>query len=142
MLKSSFAKAEVVPPGTTAFRKNNLMISTSQQFATNDFCYLTTIGRATGRPHTIEIWFALDRRTLYMLSGSHTSDWVKNLLRTPDVTVRLGETTFAGRARVVAQDDEAALARRLVLAKYQSRDSDDLSEWGRTALPVAVDLEE
>ena len=30
--------------------------------------------------------------------------------------------------------------RRLVLAKYQPRDGDDLTEWGRTALPVAVDL--
>jgi hypothetical protein len=24
------------------------------------FCYLTTVGRVSGRPHTIEIWFALD----------------------------------------------------------------------------------
>ena len=116
------------------------MISTPQQFADDDFCYLTTIGRVTGQPHTIEIWFALDGDSLYMLSGSHTSDWVKNLLRAPDVAVRLGETTFAGRARVVAQAEEDALARRLVLAKYQPRDSDDLSGWGRTALPVAVDL--
>jgi deazaflavin-dependent oxidoreductase (nitroreductase family) len=112
-----------------------------QQFAADDFCYLTTIGRVSGRPHTIEIWFALDGDTLYMLSGSHSSDWVKNLLRTPDVSVRLGEATFAGRARVVDQAEEDALARRLVLAKYQPRDSDDLGDWGRTALPVAVDLE-
>ena len=112
-----------------------------QQFAADDFCYLTTIGRVSGRPHTIEIWFALDGNTLYMLSGSHRSDWVKNLLRAPDVSVRLGEATFAGRARVVDQVDQDSLARRLVLAKYQPRDSDDLAEWGRTALPVAVDLE-
>jgi deazaflavin-dependent oxidoreductase (nitroreductase family) len=111
-----------------------------QQFVDDDFCYLTTIGRVTGQPHTIEIWFALDGISLYMLSGSHTSDWVKNLLRAPDVAVRLGATTFAGRARVVAQTDEDALARRLVLAKYQPRDNEDLSSWGRTALPVAVDL--
>ena len=142
MLKSSFAKAEVVPPDNTTFRKNNLMSSILQQFATDDFCYLTTTGRVTGQPHTIEIWFALDRRTLYMLSGSHTSDWVKNLLRTPDAAVRLGETTFVGRARVVAQPTEDALVRRLVIEKYQPRSSDDLSGWGRTALPVAVDLAE
>src|SRR5690349_384857 len=111
-----------------------------QQFVDDDFCYLTTTGRATSRPHTIEIWFALDGRTLYMLSGSHTSDWVKNLLREPEVAVRLGQTTFTGRARVVAHPDEDAQARRLVLEKYQPRSSDDLSDWGRTALPVAVDL--
>lgn len=111
-----------------------------QLFADDDFCYLTTTGRVTGQPHTIEIWFALDRRTIYMLSGSHSSDWVKNLLRAPDVAVRLGETTFAGRARVVAQTEEDALARRLVVGKYQPRSTDDLAGWGRTALPVAVDL--
>jgi deazaflavin-dependent oxidoreductase (nitroreductase family) len=109
-------------------------------FADDDFCYLTTTGRVSGRPHTIEIWFVLDGTTLYMLSGSHSSDWVKNARRAPDVAVRLGQTIFAGRARVVAQADEDALARRLVLEKYVPRSSDDLAGWGRTALPVAVDL--
>ena len=116
------------------------MTCTLQQFDDDDFCYLTTTGRVTGQPHTIEIWFALNGATLYMLSGSHSSDWVKNLLRAPEVAVRLGATTFAGRARVVAQADEDALARRLVLVKYVPRSSDDLADWGRTALPVAVDL--
>ena len=111
-----------------------------QQFVDDDFCYLTTVGRVTGQPHTIEIWFALDQQVLYMLSGSHTSDWVKNLLRASEVTVRLGETVFVGRARLVAQADEDVLARRLVVGKYQPRSSDDLSGWGRTALPVAVEL--
>jgi len=110
------------------------------QYADDDFCYLTTIGRVSGRPHTIEIWFALGSESLYMLSGSHTSDWVLNLRRAPDVTVRLGDATFAGLARVVERTDEDALARELVLAKYQPRDSDELADWGRTALPVAVDL--
>jgi len=118
------------------------MPTNAHQFADDDFCYLTTIGRVTGLPHTIEIWFALDGDALYMLSGSHTSDWVKNLLRAADVAVRLGETTFAGRARVVELAAEDALARRLVVGKYQPRSSDDLSGWGRTALPVAVDLAE
>ena len=25
------------------------------------YCYLTTTGRVTGKPHTIEIWFALEQ---------------------------------------------------------------------------------
>jgi len=116
------------------------MSAALQQYVDDDFCYLTTTGRVTGQSQTIEIWFALDGHTLYMLSGSHTSDWVKNLLRAPDVTVRLGETAFVGRARVVAQADEDTLARRLVVGKYQPHSSEDLSSWGRTALPVAVDL--
>jgi len=118
------------------------MAPTPQQFAGDDFCYLATVGRVTGRRHTIEIWFALDGATLYMLSGSHSSDWVKNLQRAPEVTVRLGQTLFAGQARVVPPGDEDALARRLVLEKYVPRSGDDLADWGRTALPVAVELTE
>jgi deazaflavin-dependent oxidoreductase (nitroreductase family) len=111
------------------------------EFADLDFCYLTTTGRVTGRPHTIEIWFALNGPTLYMLSGGGASaDWVKNLKRTPEVTVRIKRVQFTGRGRVVEQAEEDALARRIVVAKYQPRDSDDLTGWGQTALPVAVDL--
>lgn len=40
-----------------------------QSFADDDFCYLTTTGRRSGRSHTIEIWFALSGHTLYLLSG-------------------------------------------------------------------------
>ncbi len=108
--------------------------------AGEDFCYLRTIGRVTGRPHTIEIWFALDDGTLYMLSGGrHRSDWVKNLERTPEVTVRIADERFEGHARVVENAGEDELARRLLVDKYE-RKPGSLSNWRRTALPVAVDL--
>jgi deazaflavin-dependent oxidoreductase (nitroreductase family) len=108
--------------------------------AREDFCYLTTTGRVTGRPHTIEIWFALDAETLYMLSGGRNhSDWVRNLRRTPEVTVRIGGQDFDGHARVVEDTDEDELARRLLVEKYE-RNPGSLSNWRRTALPVAVDI--
>ncbi len=109
------------------------------------FCYLTTTGRVSGRAHTIEIWFARHGRTLYLLSGGgDRSDWVRNLLVRPEVTVRLGRrdaARLAGRARVVeAGSEEDELARRLVAGKYQPGYGGDLSGWRRSALPVAVDL--
>jgi deazaflavin-dependent oxidoreductase (nitroreductase family) len=109
------------------------------------YCYLTTTGRVSGRGHTIEIWFALQGRTLYLLSGGgDRSDWVRNLLARPEVTVRLGRRdapALAGRARVVeAGSEEDELARRLVAGKYQPGYGGDLSSWRRSALPVAVDL--
>jgi deazaflavin-dependent oxidoreductase (nitroreductase family) len=109
------------------------------------FCYLTTTGRASGRPHTIEIWFALQDHTLYLLSGGgDRSDWVRNLLTRPEVTVRLGRrdaAALAGRGRLVeAGSDEDELARRLVTGKYQPGYGGDLSGWRRSSLPVAVDL--
>jgi deazaflavin-dependent oxidoreductase (nitroreductase family) len=111
------------------------------RFAGEQYCYLTTTGRVTGRPHRIEIWFGIDRGTLYMLSGGgDRSDWVRNLRRTPDVNVEIGTEVFAGRARVVEDDAEGRRARRLVHDKYAPGYSGDLEEWRRSALPIAVDL--
>ena len=109
------------------------------------FCYLTTTGRVSGRPHTIEIWFARSDRTLYLLSGGgDRSDWVRNLLAHPEVTVRIGRRdgpALAARARVLDPgSDEDELARRLVTGKYQPGYGSDLSGWRRSSLPVAVDL--
>jgi deazaflavin-dependent oxidoreductase (nitroreductase family) len=105
-----------------------------------DYCYLTTVGRVSGEPHEIEIWFALEGSVLYMLSGGgDRSDWVRNLRANPGVTIRLGTDTRTALARVVAEPDEDALARRLLVEKYRPRHSGELAEWGRTSLPVAVE---
>jgi deazaflavin-dependent oxidoreductase (nitroreductase family) len=115
-------------------------MSDLRALADEDFCYLTTPGRVTGRPHTIEIWFALDGEVLYMLSGGRDgSDWVKNLQRTPEVTVCIANERFEGHARVVEDAKEDELVRRLLIEKYE-RNPGSLSNWRRTALPVAVDL--
>jgi len=55
--------------------------------------------------------------------------------------VRIAGTELPGRARVVTDGAEDRLARRLLLEKYEPTYSGDLSDWGRTALPVAVDLD-
>jgi deazaflavin-dependent oxidoreductase (nitroreductase family) len=109
--------------------------------AGEEYCYLTTIGRVSGRSRTIEIWFGLEGQTLYMLSGGRDrSQWVRNLRREPRVTVRIGDVTARGLARAVEDREEDARARRLLLDKYGERYRGDLGEWGRTALPIAVDL--
>jgi deazaflavin-dependent oxidoreductase (nitroreductase family) len=106
-----------------------------------EFCYLTTTGRVTGKPREIEIWFGVYRRTLYMLSGGRDqSNWVRNIMKNPAVTVRIAGRKFRGAARIVTGREEDHLARRLLLAKYATP-TDDLKEWGENALPVAVDLE-
>jgi deazaflavin-dependent oxidoreductase (nitroreductase family) len=109
--------------------------------AAEAFCYVTTTGRRTGNPHEIEIWFGLNERTLYMLSGgSKRSDWVRNIMQTPEVGVRIGGRTFRGAGRIVSDAAEDKVARRLLLQKYSPTYEGDLTDWGRTALPIAVDL--
>jgi hypothetical protein len=76
-----------------------------------------------------------------MLSGGgRRADWVLNLIRTPEVVVRIGSRIFAGRARVVSDPVEDERARRLVHEKYRDGYGGDLSGWRRSSLPVAVDL--
>ena len=106
-----------------------------------DFCYVTTAGRTSGRAHTIEIWFDLHEGTVYLLSGGgDASDWVRNIRANPTVGLRLGDHDFLAKARVVEDPDEDALARRVLLEKYTPGYVGDLQEWGRTALPIAIDL--
>jgi deazaflavin-dependent oxidoreductase (nitroreductase family) len=113
---------------------------TPQDPNASQFCYLTTTGRISGNPHRIEIWFALHGDTAYLLSGGGgRSDWVRNLEVAPDVVLEIGEHRRTTRARIVEQGtDEDALARRLLVEKYQPGYGEDLGEWGRTALPVAI----
>jgi deazaflavin-dependent oxidoreductase (nitroreductase family) len=112
------------------------------ELAEQDYCYLTTTGRRTGHAHTIEIWFALHEDVLYLLSGNGDQvDWVKNLLANPTVGLRLGELDMITNARVVSDEEEDALARRLLLEKYTPRSSDPLTEWAATALPIAITIQ-
>src|SRR5437588_252244 len=94
-----------------------------QAYADEDFCYVTTKGRVSGRTHTIEIWYVLNGRSLYMLSGGlDRSDWVKNIRRFPAVSVKIKDKVFSGQGRVVEDSVEDALARQLIARKYPSSD--------------------
>ena len=111
--------------------------------STDDYCYLTTTGRRTGRPHRIEIWYATHGETLYLLSGAgRSSDWVRNLRVEPAVVVEVDCVSRRGHARVVEVGEEAERARELVFAKYAPRSASVLEGWRDRALPVAIDLAE
>lgn len=107
-----------------------------------EFCYLTTRGRRSGKPHRIEIWFAAQQGALYLMAGGRDSaDWVRNLRAEPAVQVEIDGVTRAGRARVIEGEPAEPTVRRLLAAKYQGwREGEPLSEWARTALPVAIEF--
>jgi deazaflavin-dependent oxidoreductase (nitroreductase family) len=118
-----------------------MTVSFDPACANADYCYLTTTGRVSGLPREIEIWFALQAGVLYMLSGGRDrSDWVKNLIADPAVSVRIGDERHAGRGRIVTDADEDDRARRLLFDKYADRYSGDLADWRERALPVAIDF--
>lgn len=114
-------------------------------FAAEQFAYLATTGRVTGKPHEIEIWFALQGNTVFLMNGDSkhkagNGDWVRNLQKQPAVTIRIADRTFDASARMVIESDEDRLARGLLVAKYASPQN-QLETWGRIAVPVALDLQ-
>ena len=112
-----------------------------KEWASEPFCYVTTTGRRTGDPHTIEIWFALEDNSMYLLAeGRERADWVRNMRSTPEVTVKVREVEFAARARFEIDPDEEATARRKLATEYQDwTEGAPMSAWATTALLVALD---
>lgn len=83
------------------------------------FLYLTTTGRVTGKPREIEIWFVEHGGCYYMVAERlDQANWVKNLLRDPNVGFNIGTRSQreADRAhgpaiaRVVHGDNEPDLS--------------------------------
>lgn len=119
------------------------MDRTNAVVADEQFCYLRTSGRRSGRPHEVEMWFATDGQTLYLLAGGRDrTDWVRNIRHDPAVQVRIGGITFAGRGRNVEGTGDESRARELLAAKYYGWQSGPLpNAWAREALPIAIDIE-
>jgi deazaflavin-dependent oxidoreductase (nitroreductase family) len=79
---------------------------------------ITVTGRASGRPISLPIWFALDGNKLYLIpvKGSDTG-WYKNLRQTPTVHLATrGGKTLTVSARLIT--DEAQLDK--ILEKFRT----------------------
>jgi deazaflavin-dependent oxidoreductase (nitroreductase family) len=112
-------------------------VAVPEWWADEQYCYLTTRGRVTGRLHEIEIWFGVHEGRVYMISGGgERADWVKNLQAGPGVKSRVGEDEREARAHVV-KDGGKHPAGRVLAAKYQGwREGWPLSDWAASALLV------
>jgi len=77
-----------------------------------EFLYLTTRGRKTGRARQIEIWFTRRGRSYYLVSEHGArAHWVQNLLVEPRARWRVGTARLDGRARLVRVETAPALVR-------------------------------
>jgi len=94
--------------------------------------YLTTIGRSSGMPRTIEIWFTYHAGKLYLQAErGQSAQWVQNILRHAQVRVRLGPCEFAGQARILTAHADQTL--RQTVAELSRRKYG----WGE-GLPVEI----
>lgn len=73
-----------------------------EEFSRIEYLYLTTVGRVSGRPREIEIWFVESQGKLYLLAEHfHDANWVKNVEYNPRVHVRVGDSEFDATARAL-----------------------------------------
>ncbi len=80
----------------------------------SEYLYLTTVGRKTGLPRELEIWYAPLGCCFYLIAEKRErANWVQNLLAHPRVTFRVGDRQFSGTGRVVDEANEAALFRQV-----------------------------
>lgn len=107
------------------------------------YCYLTTIGRKTGKSHEIEIWFCIYNNSIYLMSGSgKNSDWIKNLLKDSNATIRIGESFFQVKAIFSISRGGEQSIRHIMADKYGQYESDgSQNEWAMTSMIVRFDLD-
>jgi deazaflavin-dependent oxidoreductase (nitroreductase family) len=92
--------------------------------ASDRFLYLTTTGRTSGQPRTIEIWFVEHAARYYVVAERReAAQWVQNIERDPAVHFRVGARGEAGpatpaTARIVRTAELVVAVSSLMDAKY------------------------
>jgi deazaflavin-dependent oxidoreductase (nitroreductase family) len=96
------------------------MWSSIEDDADEQVLYLTTIGRKTGLPREIQIWFVTFTGRFYLFAETgEAARWIRNIRHHPDVIVRIGKCQIEAVARVLDPqtdrslwDQVAAIAKR------------------------------
>jgi deazaflavin-dependent oxidoreductase (nitroreductase family) len=103
-----------------------------QGFADHKVLYLTTVGRRTGLPREIEIWFVVHGERFYLFAETgEAAVWIKNIRRHAEVVVRIGQQRIAATARVLNRETERDLCNRVAAI------ADRKYGWG-DGLPVEI----
>lgn len=79
---------------------------------------LTHIGRKTGKPHEVTIWFVLDGDKLYLGTANNRRQWVRNVQKRPEIRLSIDGETFAGMARFLSDAAEHERAMAAIRRKY------------------------
>ena len=83
--------------------------TTLESVADKQVLYLTVIGRRTGLPRKIEIWFVICCERFYLFAETgEAAGWVKNIRRNPKVTVRIGEWRIDATASVLDRHSQVS----------------------------------
>ena len=81
-------------------------------------CRLIAVGRKSGEPRAVTIWFALDGDEIVLAGGPDGPHWYRNLRRCEDVELRIGRFHLHGCARAVEDERDAEVVRECIRRRY------------------------
>jgi len=102
---------------------------------------ITTIGRRSGRPRRIEIWFHRVQGRYIITGTPGTRDWYANLVANPRFTVHLKESARADLPATAAAITDPDEKRRILLAAktvWQQPDERTVDTWVRGSPMVEI----
>ena len=78
---------------------------------------LTHRGRKSGNRYEVTIWFVVDSDSIY-LNGNADTQWPCNLQANPQLTMRIGQEEFHGKANLVTERADRERIFAMIARKY------------------------
>ncbi len=79
---------------------------------------LTTIGRRTGKRHTVTVWFLVDGDVVYLVTLKLKRDWPRNVIKNGAVELDIAGNIFKGYAQQITDAKQMDRAKALLSQKY------------------------
>lgn len=79
---------------------------------------LTTLGRKTGKRHTVTVWFVVDGETVHLVTLRLQRDWPRNIIKNGSVELDIAGNVFKGHAKQITDAKRLARVKTLVNQKY------------------------
>ncbi len=79
---------------------------------------LTHVGRKSGKPYHVTIWFTVDGDHINLQTMNMKRQWIANVLANPKVSLKIGDEVFEGTAKQVTASEDMRRVVQLMKRKY------------------------
>jgi deazaflavin-dependent oxidoreductase (nitroreductase family) len=80
--------------------------------------HLTTVGRKTGKPHTVELWFSLGAGKIFLSHEGGFTDWMRNITKNRRVRIQIGRLDLEADATILKEGVSKELGKTSLYEKY------------------------
>ena len=105
------------------------------------YVHLTTRGRKSGNPHTVELLFAIAGNRIYLSHEGNYTDWMKNILVDGRVELEIGKIQLKGNARIVESGEVFEVGKHALYLKYYGKaDEDTINDWFTESTIIEISM--